>query len=332
MELSVHNMHRESAALASECAALLESIGDPEVIVGLLYATVYSKYEAGEAVEALRLAQRVVDLADGNPAMGNLVTGSPLAMAIGLRALVRTCLGLPGWRTDFEDSIAMARGFDPSTRVLCVTFKYVFPVPNGMLLPTAAARQETAEALRTAEQLGDDFVLGFARLAHGATLVQALDKDREFGFDLLDDVRELTAREGFALTAMPVVDVGIARDRLRRGDVDEAIGLSRMLIENMHSTGEMIWHGPALTVFIESLLTRDAAGDLDEAEAAMDRLAAVPVDPGFVLHELPLLRLRALTARARDDQAGYCDFRDRYRTMANKLGFEGHVAMAAALP
>ena len=63
----------------------------------------------------------------------------------------------------------------------------------------------------------------------------------------------------------------------------------------------------------------------------MDRLAAVPTDPGFVLHELPLLRLRALLARARGDEVGYRDFADKYRTMANDLGFEGHMAIAAAM-
>ena len=52
----------------------------------------------------------------------------------------------------------------------------------------------------------------------------------------------------------------------------------------------------------------------------------MPTDPGFVLHEIWLLRLRALLARARGDEAGYRDFRDRYRTMAKSLGFEGHIA------
>ena len=46
--------------------------------------------------EALRLAQRVIDLADGDPTIGNLILGSPLAFAIALRGAARWCLGLPG--------------------------------------------------------------------------------------------------------------------------------------------------------------------------------------------------------------------------------------------
>jgi len=50
-----------------------------------------------------------------------------------------------------------------------------------------------------------------------------------------------------------------------------------------------------------------------------------------VLYELPLLRLRALMARARNDQQAYREFAQRYREMAKTLGFEGHTARAEAL-
>ena len=53
----------------------------------------------------------------------------------------------------------------------------------------------------------------------------------------------------------------------------------------------------------------------------------MPTEPGVVVHEIWLLRLRALLAQADGDDAGYRDYRDRYRTMATDLGFEGHMAM-----
>jgi adenylate cyclase len=36
--------------------------------------------------------------------------------------------------------------------------------------------------------------------------------------------------------------------------------------------------------------------------------------------------------RGRGDEVSYQDFRDRYRAMANELGFEGHMDWAAAMP
>ncbi|HXO11511.1 MAG TPA: hypothetical protein VN871_04015, partial [Mycobacterium sp.] len=62
-----------------------------------------------------------------------------------------------------------------------------------------------------------------------------------------------------------------------------------------------------------------------------ERLATVPVEPGFVLYDITLLRLRALLAGARGDDAGYRDLTDRYRAMATSLGFEGHIAMASTM-
>jgi adenylate cyclase len=87
----------------------------------------------------------------------------------------------------------------------------------------------------------------------------------------------------------------------------------------------MIWRGPAITVLVESLLQRGADGDLKSAQAAIDRLAAVPTDPGFLLHELPLLRLRALAAKARGDDVTHRELMEQYRTDAAAAGFEGLV-------
>jgi hypothetical protein len=80
------------------------------------------------------------------------------------------------------------------------------------------------------------------------------------------------------------------------------------------------------------LLDRRGDGDVAEAEAAIERLAAAPADEGLVMRDIWLLRLRALLARAHGDAAAYADFRDQYRAMAKTLGFEGHIAWAEAMP
>jgi hypothetical protein len=73
-------------------------------------------------------------------------------------------------------------------------------------------------------------------------------------------------------------------------------------------------------------------GDVAEAEAVIERLAAASADEGLVMSDIWLLRLRALLARARGDDTAYRDYRDRYRDMARTLGFEGHIAWAEAMP
>jgi adenylate cyclase len=76
---------------------------------------------------------------------------------------------------------------------------------------------------------------------------------------------------------------------------------------------------------VQALPRRGGDEDLKDVQAEIDRLAAVPTDPGFVLHEIWPLRLRALLARAHGDAAGYVQLRDRYRKMARRLGFEGQM-------
>jgi adenylate cyclase len=328
--LTFHAHYGESSRLASECASLIESIGEPTMTVGLLFGASYAKFQAGEMAEVWRLAQRVIELADGDPAMGSLIVGSPLALAIAARGAAQCCLGIPGWKDDFDQAIAMARGFDATTHVIAIWFKYG-TIPNGTLPPDAVALQRTAEALRIAEQSGDDFTLALARLTRGLVLVHRDDSERGVGFELLTKAREMALQERFSMTAVPIVDTQIAREKARTGDLDGAVEIALAVIHDQLDNGEMISRGPATTVLVEALLRRGADGDLHDAQAAIDRLAAVPTEPGFVLHELPLLRLRALLASAHGDEVTYRDFVDRYRMMAASCGFEGHLAVANAM-
>jgi hypothetical protein len=92
------------------------------------------------------------------------------------------------------------------------------------------------------------------------------------------------------------------------------------------------WGLPATGVLVETVLDRGADGDVAEAEAAIERLSAARTDDGLAIRAVARLRLRALLARARGDDTGYRDYRDRYRDMASTLGFEGHIAWAETMP
>ena len=124
----------------------------------------------------------------------------------------------------------------------------------------------------------------------------------------------------------------MARERARRGDRDGAIPLIRAAVEHLVREGRLLGWGIAATgVLAETLLDRGAESDVAEAEAAIERLAAAPVDEGLVTRDIWLLRLRALLVRAHGDDARYREYRDRYRDMARTLGFEGHIEWAEAM-
>jgi adenylate cyclase len=329
--LVFHNRYREAARVASDCSRLLESIADPPLALILMPSN--AMWFAGQAAEGLRLVQRVIDLADGDPTKGSLIAiGSPLAMAILMRGNCRYCLGVPGWREDLDQATAMTRSIDPTCFFIPVLYKHRFAAHAGVLLPDAAADRDTAEAMEMAEHSGDDFQVDGARVSRGLVLIHQGGSQRAAGFALLAQYREAHLRHGYAKDVARTVDTEIAKEKARTGDIDGAIQLARAVVDYTFDAGDVLSLGEATRVLVESLLQRGTSADLKEAQATIDRLAAEPTDPGFVLFEVPLLRLRALLAQAHGDAATYAQFRDRYRDMAKTLGFEGHIAWAEAMP
>jgi adenylate cyclase len=322
---------RESSRLADELVRLLESIGDPTLTVALLAMALIAKHETAEMAELLALAQRLIDLADGDAAIGNLITDSPLSIATVLRGIARCCLGVERWRDDLQNAKAMARSFEATTFVGVIYWVYSITILNGMVLADGTALRDTVEALAIAGQSGDDLALDLARAVRGVALAHQSGDESDAALPLLAEVRERALAEQFSLTMLPLVDICTAKEMARRGDIDGAIDLSRNVVDGIES-GPCIWTAVCVAALVEFLIRRGSDADVQEARAAIDRLAAIPTDPGFVLNQIWLLRLEALLAQARGDDSSYGDYRNRYRKMANELGFEGHTAWAEAMP
>jgi class 3 adenylate cyclase len=325
---------REASQLASEHMALIESAGDPNLTVGLSFAPIYAKAESAEWSDMLRWSQRVIDLADGDPSKGNFIFGSPLAAAFTSRGDARYHLGRPGWRDDLRHGLAMARSADPVSYATVVSWVYSPGIPNGVLTADDPALREIEDALRIADRSSDDLALDLARMALGFALVhRPTGAERDRGQQLLAEVSHVFLRGGYILGDLPLVNVYLARERSRRGDRDGAIPLMRGTVDHLFREGRLLlWGVPATGVLVETLLDRAAKSDMAEAEAAIERLAAAPAEAGLVIREIWLLRLRALLARAHGDDPAYAHFRDRYRDMARRLEFEGHIAWAEAMP
>ncbi|BBZ41856.1 hypothetical protein MCNS_49190 [Mycobacterium conspicuum] len=329
-----HGRVREASRAASEFWTLVESLGDPVLTVGLSIPPIYAKMESGDWSDMLRWSQTVIDAADGDPAKGNFISGSPLAIALTTRAVGRYCLGRPGWRDDMRNGITMARSADALTYTGTVTYTYGTGIPTGALNPDDSAMREIEDALHAAERSADDFALSHAQVTLGIALVhRQTASERERGRQVLADVRDIFVLDQHHLADLPLVEMYLAREEARLGHYDGAIPLMRDALNHLVHNGQLLaWGVIATDVLVETLLGRGQADDLTEAEAAVNRLAAAPGDDGLAVRDIWLLRLRALLARARGDKESYTDFRDRYRDMAKTLGFEGHIDWANAMP
>ncbi|HTY30419.1 ATP-binding protein, partial [Mycobacterium sp.] len=261
---------REASQLASESWTLAESIGDPTLTVGLCFPLIYAKTQSAEWSEGLRLTQKVIDLADGDPAKGNFIIGSPLAIALAARGTHRYVLGRAGWRDDLWHGLAMARSADPMSYISVVTYVYLPGIISGALRPDESAVCEIEDALQIAERSGDDPALRNAKLALGVALVHrpaAADRDR--GHKLLAEMSDALVRRGYLLAELPIVNVYLARERARHGDRNSAIPVMHAAVDDLAREGRMLqWGIPATGVLVETLLDRGDDGDLAEAEAA----------------------------------------------------------------
>jgi adenylate cyclase len=334
--LAVHAQRgevREAQRMASELMALLDSIDDPSLTAQAGFGAMGIKMQAGEMREASRWAQATIDWAGCDPTKGNLVVGSPLAAALAMRGLARMWFGRPGWREDFDDAVAFGeRSADPLTLTVTVMWKYGMGIWNGVLCADDDAVRTTESALRTAEESGNDYAVVMARyLLACVLLLRSAAGDRSRGLKHLAQVRDMSVRQRFLLSELPIMNAYLAREQARGGDLDGAISVLRRSVDVMSTRGQVGYYIPAAGVLVETLLNRGADGDVAEAKAAIARLAAAPA-VGSVIRDLYLLRLRALLARARGDEASYRDHRDRYRALATSLGFEGHMAWAEAMP
>jgi hypothetical protein len=320
----------QGSQLASEQMALLESIGDPTLTIGLAFVAFANWFSVGEFGELLRWSQTVVDLAAGDPAKGaGFGMGSPLAIAMAFRGVARWWLGRPGWRQDLHDAVAMARNSDPATLGVVVTWTYG-AIPYGVLRADDSALRAIEEAVQTAQRASSDIALIFAEYAlGGALLSRDTAADRQRGLELMVQAREWQRERMPSL--VPVTELLAARERAGRGDRDAAIAVIRKAVDDLHQAGRLGYGVFGTGILVEMLLERGAEGDLAEAQEAIDWLANLSADDGSAIPEITLLRLRALIARARGDDVAYRDLLSRYRAMAESLGFEGHIAWAEAM-
>ena len=169
--LSLEHRHREASALASEQFRLLEESPDALRAVGVIHGAVLAKLWAGEAVEAYRLAQWCIDLVGDDPVKGrNAIIGSPLAVSLLYRGLAGCSLGRPDWRDDMRTGIAMQRSVDAHgvTLPMLISVAYAVGILTGALLADDDAVRETAEAVRIAEERGDDVALEMAHMCSRA--------------------------------------------------------------------------------------------------------------------------------------------------------------------
>lgn len=327
IEHVLQNRLMDASRLASEYMAIVESLDDPGLTVALSFAGIVAKHQTGETDDLLRWAQTVIDHSADNSEVVNFIIGSPLATALAWRGVARFQKGIPGWQEDFERAMAIIEQSDALSQSAIITYKYA-GIPRGVFLADERALFEIESALKAAERSSDDLAIVLLPMALGMTLI-CNGEDRARGFAVLRDLRETCVAKRFALNIVPFIDAYLPLELVENGQSELALAQWRTVTDEMIEDGNLANVDIPMTLRSETLIAR---GDFDEAEREIERFDAATADRGWRSREISVLRLRTLLAHARGDESGYRELRDRYRAMADDLGFEGHMAWAAELP
>lgn len=333
--LSFQHRHREASALASEQFELLQRCDGAVTALTYIHAAVMAKVLAGEAGEARRIADWATGLLEGYTGadMSDEQIGTALATALIWGSAAKCVLGDPDWLQCARRSAALEREFHPvgATLVFIIGIGYSFGVHTKAIVADDRVLTDTEEAVRKGREIGDDLALATACSALGLVLThEVTEVDRQRGLEVLQESRDLYERSSiFAPAVIP--RIRIAEITAASGNLDGAIDDLRSLLDTLVRGEERVLRVEATAVLVESLLRRGGAGDIREAAEHIDRLADMPTDPGIVVNEIQLLRMRARLAEAQNDIAAFRDLVERYCALAVSLGFRGHVQLADAM-
>ena len=121
----------EASQESDELVGLIQSIGDPIWELTLSGGASMAKVTYGEFAEGGRLADRMIDIADGDFRRGAFEIESPLAVAMMVRAAGRMCLGLAGWKREMDAAEAVSAEFVPVGESVVLSWKYGLCVAMG---------------------------------------------------------------------------------------------------------------------------------------------------------------------------------------------------------
>jgi len=136
---------------------------------------------------------------------------------------------------------------------------------------------------------------------------------------LLRRARDAQIRQRNFVTAT-TADIRIAELTAEAGEVEGAIETGRGPVDRPFDNGDV--SARRCDRRVGGVTAMSGIGHRHAGSGAViERLSAVPPNPGFVLNEIPLLRMCALLAQTLGDETAYRDYR-----------YEGDMEWAEAMP
>lgn len=329
-ELLYSGRGAEASRLATEQMALLESIGDPDLTVGLGFVAFACWYGQGEFEQILEWSQTIIGLARGDATKGaGFGFGSPLAAALAFRGVARWWLGHPGWSDDLGDAVELGRSTDPTTHAYILAWTYGIEIAHGVRKADDVVLTVLGAAAEAVAKVSNDYALMLTEYSLGMALAHRdQTADRQRGGAILR--RTLDTLHDRIPSLVPATEVWFGAEQARHGDRERVLPGMRRAVDELIQAGRIGYCVAAAATLVEVLLAGGAEQELREAENLVGRLSALKGEHDSAMLDIMLLRMNAMLVAVRGDR-DLPTLLECYLQTARSLGFEGHVAWAEAL-
>ncbi len=153
---------------------------------------------------------------------------------------------------------------------------------SGRCASIARLSRTPARRLRLAEQRGDDYALTAARLLRGFVLAQSDGPQRSEGFQLLALARDAMLEKQFMTGHVAADRSGNCQGKRTQSAISMAPSRClRPLVDGDFATGYIIYLGAVSPPWSKHCWSVAPHADMAEAQTAIERLSAVPVEPGI---------------------------------------------------
>lgn len=310
----------EAVTLASELDDMVSGIVcDAATRAIILNSLAFIRFANCEFDAALRVVDAILALP------GDVPANETVAAQI-LRGIIGMCLGdSDEGRRDFREGLDQAHTLGPLN--YATMSHYSGTVAMLGLCKADVLFDETREALRCAESLGDVNGLIATLWAHGTVLLRAENASRDEAIDLLERARVLMEERELHHIAMTSIAADLAIEAARQGRIDEAIDRLRPTFSRHIDGGSRVFVGSTAEALVELLASRGSVGDLTEARRIVDRWRA----PGITAVDLWWLKSRAVLAKADGNSDEYVELARTYLAFCTKLGALGRLPEARCM-
>jgi class 3 adenylate cyclase len=317
----------EFAELARQAIALAEEAEDPSLYLTVALSA-YALFVVGENEEGVRVLDRAIELADGDPSVGaGVAVGCPLAYCYAFKGGIVAGMGrLDEARELIERGAKLAREQDD---IETLGWSYMWRVWAGYNAGESEGLIAYAQqALEIAERMGDSFSrtwswywLGYAQKERG---------EFERAVESLERSRAMSKERRTAVEAEPYRLATVAEAYAGLGDTERARKLARESVELARAGGQKV--GELLGILAVARVTMQVlgAGARPEVEPELARGLELVETTGAKSYEA-LLRVERgrLASLAGDEEAGQRELREAHR-LFTEIGAAARAESVAA--